>query len=109
LGPRYSAFITAQEFDHFAPGRSGPSGDLMGEFEPGPTDGHGRCPPAKLDSVKIIDTVARIPGHAALALCKVSVVLARPWACLSRSRSSASRTSIARRVRTRYTVFCIFR
>ena len=47
--------------------------------------------------------------HAALALCKVLVVWARPWACCSRSRSSASRPSIARCVRTRYTVFCILR
>ncbi len=47
--------------------------------------------------------------HAALALCKVLVVRARPWACCSRSRSSASRPSIARCVRTRYTVFCILR
>ena len=39
--------------------------------------------------------------HAALALCKVLVVWARPWACCSRSRSSASRPSIARCVRTR--------
>ncbi len=38
------------------------------------------------------DTVARKPGdahHAALALCRVLVVPARPWAWLSRSRSSA--------------------
>ena len=47
--------------------------------------------------------------QAALALWSVLVVSARLWACRSRSRSSASRTSIARRVRTRYTVFCIFR
>ena len=47
--------------------------------------------------------------HAALALCRVLVVWARPWACCSRSRSSASRPSIARCVRTRYTVFCILR
>ena len=47
--------------------------------------------------------------HAALALCRVLVVWERPWACCSRSRSSASRPSIARCVRTRYTVFCILR
>ena len=47
--------------------------------------------------------------HAALALCRVLVVWARPWACCSRSRSSANRPSIARCVRTRYTVFCILR
>ncbi len=47
--------------------------------------------------------------HTALALCKVLVVWARPWSCCSRSRSSASRPSIARYVRTRYTVFCILR
>ena len=47
--------------------------------------------------------------HAAFALCRVLVVWARPWACCSRSRSSASRPSIARCVRTRYTVFCILR
>jgi group II intron reverse transcriptase/maturase len=41
------------------------------------------------------DTVVTIPGHPALALCRVSVVSARPWACRSRSRSSASRASIA--------------
>ena len=42
------------------------------------------------------DTVARIPGHSARALCKVLVVWNRVGACCSRSRSNASLTSIAR-------------
>jgi hypothetical protein len=63
----------------------------------------------RVDQSVRIDTVATIPGHAALALCSVLIVSARPWACRSRSKSSASRASIAWRVRTRYTVFCIFR
>jgi hypothetical protein len=29
----------------------------MGEREPGPTDGHGRCPPAKPDSIKSIRNI----------------------------------------------------
>jgi len=36
-------------------------------------------------------TMTGLSHHAALALCSVPVVLARPWACDSRSMSSAIR------------------